>query len=271
MKTIGIIIDEYHLHKKAARLLYYLKSKANINIYLEEDYVIQSNDLNFEEDLFFVKAKGDLVQGLVRLIESETSIPVINSYKGLLLSIHRFLGSTILEKAGITVPLYSLNPINYPPPFKDYIIKNIIDKKNYAFSGEIEKTNKNIHVADKRALKEAVEPVEKYKYYYYQSFIKSKWEYKIYGVGDDLFFYKQLPLLVNPNKMETREKIKAIPILEERVRKIMKTLNLQITSIDFLKSNDDFFLTDVNCTPNFNYMKNGPKIVGDFLIKQAKK
>ncbi|KKM61748.1 hypothetical protein LCGC14_1528650, partial [marine sediment metagenome] len=32
-----------------------------------------------------------------------------------------------------------------------------------------------------------------------------------------------------------------------------------------------FYLTDINCTPNFNYIKNGAKIVVDFLLKQAKR
>ena len=36
----------------------------------------------------------------------------------------------------------------------------------------------------------------------------------------------------------------------------------KLTSLDFLRSSDNqFFLTDINCTPNFNYMKDGHKIV----------
>jgi hypothetical protein len=41
--------------------------------------------------------------------------------------------------------------------------------------------------------------------------------------------------------------------------------------MDFLKSKDgNYFLTDINASPNFNYIKDGPKIIGDYLIKQAK-
>ena len=41
--------------------------------------------------------------------------------------------------------------------------------------------------------------------------------------------------------------------------------------MDFLRSkNGVYYLTDINSSPNFNYIKNGPKIVGDYLIKQAK-
>ena len=70
--------------------------------------------------------------------------------------------------------------------------------------------------------------------------------------------------------METRRKIQAIPELKNIVLKVMKILNLKVTSLDFLKSKDGkFYLTDINAMPNFNYIENGPKIIADFLIEQA--
>ena len=72
--------------------------------------------------------------------------------------------------------------------------------------------------------------------------------------------------------MKTRIKIDPNPELEEMARKAMEVVDLKLTSIDFLQSKDgSFYLTDINSSPNFNYIKNGPKIVGDFLINQAKK
>ena len=227
-------------------------------------------DLDFDENLFFTKAKGDLLLAFVKLIEEETSIPVINSYKGIWLAINRFLNSVFLEKAGIPIPEFSLNPKGSSPPFGDYIIKNIIDQKNYKFKPIVNKINGQLMVADERALKEVDKIDPKYNYLYYQRFIKSKWEYKIYGIGEDVFFYKQLPILVNPNKIESRRKIDDIPELKEYCYKAMEVMDLKITSLDFLKSKDQFFLSDINCTPNFNYIKDGYKIVVDFLLKQAK-
>ena len=227
-------------------------------------------DLDFDENLFFTKAKGDLLLAFVKSIEEETSIPVINSYKGIWLAINRFLNSVFLEKAGIPIPEFSLNPKGSSPPFGDYIIKNIIDQKNYKFKPIVNKINGQLMVADERALKEVDKIDPKYNYLYYQRFIKSKWEYKIYGIGEDVFFYKQLPILVNPNKIESRRKIDDIPELKEYCYKAMEVMDLKITSLDFLKSKDQFFLSDINCTPNFNYIKDGYKIVVDFLLKQAK-
>ena len=268
--NIGIIIDEYHLKYKVSDFLKYLKSKADVKIYIEESFLLNSMDLDFDENLFFTKAKGDLLLAFVKLIEEETSIPVINSYKGIWLAINRFLNSVFLEKAGIPIPEFSLNPKGSSPPFGDYIIKNIIDQKNYKFKPIVNKINGQLMVADERALKEVDKIDPKYNYLYYQRFIKSKWEYKIYGIGEDVFFYKQLPILVNPNKIESRRKIDDIPELKEYCYKAMEVMDLKITSLDFLKSKDQFFLSDINCTPNFNYIKDGYKIVVDFLLKQAK-
>ena len=271
MIKIGIIIDKYHLQKKTSKLIEYLSTVAKISLYLEEDYLIDYSNFDFNEDIFFVKAKSDLILNLIKLIERETDIPVINSSRGIWLAINRFLNSTLLRQSGIRVPNFTLNAKGILPPFNDYIIKNIMDQKNYAFSPQIQRINGYLNISDQRALDEVNGEKAKYTYLYYQEFIKSKWEYKVYCIGDDLFYYKQLPILVNPDKMKTRRKIDKISELEEITLKALKTTGLKISSLDFLRSKEgEFFLTDVNSSPNFNYIKNGPKIIGDYLIRQAK-
>ncbi|MFX1276915.1 MAG: RimK family alpha-L-glutamate ligase [Promethearchaeota archaeon] len=269
MINLGIITDKYHLERKSSELIKYLRTKAKLSFYIEEEYLLNHSKLKYDENLFFVKAKGDIILAMVKILENETSIPVINSYKGIWTALHRFINSTLLQKAGIPVPHFTLNPEKIPPNFKDYISKNIIDQKNYSFEPEIKKENGFLHVMDRRAIKEKIFFSH---YFFYQEFIKSKWEYKIYGVGEELFYYKQIPVMVNPNKMESRRKIVEIPEIGELVFKAMDVLDLKITSVDFLKSKEGkFFLTDINSSPNFNYMENGPKIVGDYLISKAKK
>ena len=268
---IGIIIDKYHLENKVSEFLKILKTKAKVSFYLEESYLLNNKDLNFDVDLFFVKGKGKLIVAMTRMIENETSIPVINSYKGIWLCINRFMNSLILKKGGISVPDFSLNPSHYQSPFPDYIIKNIIDQKTYSFKPNILKEDGHLKVRDERAIEEVNGRDEKYQYFYYQKFIKSKWEYKVYGFGDNLYFYKQIPVLVNPNKMETRRKIGEIPELKEIVLRAMKISNLKVASLDFLKSKEgQYYLTDINPTPNFNYIKDGPKLFVDFLIEQTR-
>jgi len=71
--------------------------------------------------------------------------------------------------------------------------------------------------------------------------------------------------------MKSRTKIEKIPVLAEMAYAATEAIGLKISSMDFLKSKDgNYFLTDINASPNFNYMKNGPKIIGDYLINQAK-
>ncbi|MFX1376794.1 MAG: RimK family alpha-L-glutamate ligase [Promethearchaeota archaeon] len=270
MNKIGIIIDRYHLEHKVSEFLKYLKTKAEVKIYVEETFLLDSSNLKFDENLFFVKGKGDLILAFIKLLEEQTNIPVINSYKGTWLAINRFLNSVFLKKAGIPIPDFSLNPKGIIPPFKDYIIKNIIDQKNYKFKPIVHKENGQLKVADERALNEVDKVDPKYNYLYYQKFIKSKWEYKIYGIGDQVFFNKQLPILVNPNKLESRCEIEEIPELQEYCYRAMEIIDLKLASLDFLKTKDQFYLTDINCTPNFNYLKNGPKIVANYLLEQAK-
>ncbi len=271
MIKIGLIIDKYHLDYKVSEFLKYIKKLADIKIYVEETYLFRSSNSTFNENIFFVKAKGDLILSFVKLIEEKTSIPVINSYKAIWYAIHRFLNSTYLRKAGIPIPDFSLNPSGILPPFKDYIIKNIVDQGQYKFTPIIFEENGNTRVADKRALDEVDGKEHQYNFLYYQKFIESKWEYKIYGIGENVYFYKQIPVLENPNKIESRQEIERISELEEYCLKAMEVTGLKLTSLDFLKSSDDhFYLTDINCTPNFNYIKNGYKIVADYLLEQAK-
>lgn len=272
MVKIGLIIDKYHLEKKVIQFLEYCRNVAEVSIYIEEEYLLDFSANKFNEDIFFVKAKGDLVLSIVKLIEESTQIPVINSSKGIFLAFNRFLNSVLLRKAGINIPDFCLLPLGLMPPFKEYIIKNIIDQKNYSFNPKINKEEGNLKVIDIRALEEAEGINAKYNHLYYQEFIKSKWEYKIYTIGEELYFFKQLPILVNPDKMKSRTEIPNIPEIAEMAYKATHILDLEISSIDFLKSKEGiYYLTDINSSPNFNYLKNGPQIVGDYLISRAKR
>ena len=219
-----------------------------------------------------MKAKGDLVLKLVKLIEEETSIPVINSSQSITIAFNRFLNSVYLRRAGIRIPDFTLNPVGIIPPYNEYIMKNIIDQKNYAFSPRIHKKGGFLKVTDMRAITESSGLRPKYSHIYFQDFIKSKWEYKVYIIGDEIYYFKQIPVLVDPDKMKSRKKIDPDPELTEIAYKAVDAIGLKISSMDFLRSKEGlYYLTDINSSPNFNYLKDGPKIVRDYLINQARK
>jgi glutathione synthase/RimK-type ligase-like ATP-grasp enzyme len=269
---IGIIVSNKKKKHKVKGLIQYLKQKAEISLYIEDSYLLKSSPkYYFDEDLFFIKGKGELLISLAKLIKKDASIPVINPYKGIQLAINRFLNCVYLKKAGVPVPDHVLVPERFKAPFKNFIIKNIIDEKSSAFSPSIKNINGNLHVSDERAIIEAKGAEKSYHYYFYQRFINSKWEYKVYGIGDQLFFFKQVPMIRNPHKVHPKISIERIPELEEYSIKAMNTLDLRVASVDFLKSKDgNFYLTDINSGPNFNTIKNGPQILGDFLINEVR-
>ncbi len=268
---IGLITDKYHLEKKSIQFLKYCKNHAKVSIYLEEDYFLDFSNHRFDESIFFVKAKGDLIINLVKLIEQDTNIPVINSSRSISFAFNRFLNSIFLRKAGIRIPDFTLNPVGISPPFKEHIMKNIIDQKNYAFSPQIQKKGGFLMVTDTRAIEETSGIKPKYTHVYYQEFVKSKWEYKVYLIGDEIFYFKQIPVLVNPDKMKSRVEIEKNTELTEIAFKAAEAIGLKVCSMDFLRSkNEVFYLTDINSSPNFDYLKNGPQVVGDYLIRQAK-
>lgn len=248
-----------------------MKKVCKLSIYIEENYIVDFGEVKFDEDLFFIKGKGDVILNFAKSLEIDTNIPVINSSKGIWLAYNRFLNSSILRSAGIQVPNFSLNPKDDSPPFQNFIIKNVRDQDNYSFNPTIKRSDGLIEVRDKRALQEAYGKEAQYNFLYYQEYIESEFEYKVYGIGEDLFFYRQKPTLMDPDKMKSRKAIDPITELGEIAYQVIELFDLKITSLDFLKSTEEiFYLTDVNSTPNFNYLKNGPEIVGKYLISQAK-
>ncbi|MFX1502415.1 MAG: hypothetical protein ACFFDH_15750, partial [Promethearchaeota archaeon] len=76
MVNLGIISDKYHLERKSSELINYLRSKAKLSIYIEEEYLLNHSKLKYDENLFFVKGKGDIILAMVKILENETSIPI---------------------------------------------------------------------------------------------------------------------------------------------------------------------------------------------------
>ena len=78
MKKVGIIIDNYHLSYKVTDFLEYLRSLAEVNLYIEESYLLKSSELYFDEDIFFVKGSpsslGERLENIVKDSELKTKV-----------------------------------------------------------------------------------------------------------------------------------------------------------------------------------------------------
>jgi len=270
---VGIITDAYEA-TRIGGLLDYLKGKAEVKIYVEEELVLDSQDLQFDEDVFFTKGKGYTLLALARMAEEygrDSGARVVNDSRSIWNTMHRFVHCTLLSRTGIRVPDHSFGPSG-SARFEHYIVKNIIDQNHLRalhvlpmFGG----SDDDDEVPRIDTAEEAGGGPRVGEFHLYQRVIESEYEYKVYGFGDQLLFYRQVPVARNPNKMESRVPIPGIPELRDMAIGAMKATGLRITSMDFLKEDGDYYLTDINPVPNFNYIEGGAEILGNYLLKLA--
>jgi len=270
---IGIITNAYEV-PRIQSLLNYLKDKVEVSLYVEEDILLDYKKLTFHEDVFFTKGKGYILLTLANMAEDygrTRGVHVVNDARSVWIAMHRFLHCVVSREAGVRVPEFSLGPSG-STNFGKTIAKNIIDQNHLRNLDILPRVGKNgMEVPSIKTGEEAGSDPRVPDYHFYQRFIETEYEYKIYGFGDRLLFYRQVPVLVNPNKMETRIPIEKIPELDRMARLAMKATGLRIASMDFLKENDEYYMTDINATPNFNYIPNGAEILGDYLLELARR
>jgi len=270
---VGIITNAYEVPRLRS-LVDYLGKKAEVRLYVEEDFLLDFHNLKFQENVFFTKGKGYVLLTIARLAEEygrPRGVVVVNDARSVWIAMHRFMHFTIARNAGIRVPDFALGreaPLN----FSKFIAKNIIDQNHLRdldvlpFVGTSDRAVPYIRTGEEAG----DDPIVK-EFHLFQRFVESEYEYKVYGFGHRLFYYRQVPVLENPNKMETRVPIDEIPELRRMALLAMKATGLRVTSMDFLCMDGKFYLTDINAIPNFNYLPHGPKILGDYLLELADK
>ncbi len=269
---VGIITNAYEV-PRIRSLVDYLERTAKVKLYVEEDIFLDFQGVNFDENVFFTKGKGYVLLTLARLAEEygkPRGIIVVNDARSVWIAMHRLMHFNIARNAGVRVPDFALAR-EAPTSFDKFIAKNIIDQNHLRdlnvlpFVGGAGSKVPDIKTGEEAGVGSIIN-----EFHLYQRFVESEYEYKVYGFGPRLFFYRQTPVLENPNKMETRVPIDEIPELRQMALLAMKATGLRVTSMDFLCENGKFYLTDINAIPNFNYMPNGPEILGNYLLDIAK-
>ncbi len=218
----------------------------------EENYIFSSEPVP-KWDICFVKGRGKIVHAQAFRTEM-AGILTHNCANAIHVTNHRLLYSLLAQSAGVPEPEFLVGRES-DIPFADYVVK----------AENVESTTKFTPLVGHRGKK-----VTDNKVFYFQRKINSQWEYKIYSFGEIFLYFKEIPTLLNPDKMATRVPIPENPLLREYVEKIKKVTNLTITSIDFLEENGQYYLTDVNSAPNFNYIKDGAEILANWLLKQIR-
>lgn len=270
---VGIITNEYEV-PRVQSLVEYLESRgAEVTFYVEERVVVSHPAPPLPEDVFFTKGKGYVLLTLARLAEeagASRGVPVVNSWRAIWVAMHRFMHCLLCDRAGVRVAPYSFGRAG-STRFGSFIAKNVIDQNHLRLLAQLPIIGPD--GADLPSIptgEEAGTDPRVPEFHFFQKELHSEYEYKVYGFGDQLFFYRQAPVLVNPNKRETRVPIDPIPELETMARRAMTATGLRVASIDFLEEGGKFYLTDINAIPNFNYMREGPRVLGDYLLELAR-
>jgi glutathione synthase/RimK-type ligase-like ATP-grasp enzyme len=263
---IGILATAYEV-PRVESLLRYLGRAVEVRVHVDEETLIDGR-MEFAEQALFTKGRGYGLLTMARIAEA-AGIPVVNSAGSTWIAMHRMMASIVCRKAGVPVPEFAL-AMSVPQAFEQAIVKNVIDQHHLRFLDRLpivagpQASLPPIETAEEAGVSELAP-----RYHYCQRFVHSEYEYKVYGIGDRLLFYRQQPVLVNPDKMATRVQIDGIPALASAARAALRATGLAIASLDFLEEDGTFYLTDVNCTPNFNHVEGGAALVGDYLLACA--
>ena len=265
---VGIIATAHEV-PRIQSLLRYLERETDVSLYVDEESLVDSRATTFDDQVIFTKGRGYALLTMARIAEA-AGIPVVNSARSTWIATHRPLASIVCRQAGVRVPEFSVG-MSGPAAFDKVIVKNIVDQNHLRFLdilpivAEPGSTIPPIATAEEAGTSELAP-----RYHFYQRFLRTEFEYKVYGFGDRLLYYRQRPVLVNPDKMSTRVQIDEVPQLARAARLAMSATGLAIASLDFLEEDGEFYLTDVNSTPNFNHIADGAKIVGDYLLAIAR-
>ena len=213
---IGILATAYEV-PRIESLLRYLRREAEVRVYVDEEEMVDSGNTSFDEQVMFTKGRGYALLTMARMAEA-AGIPVVNSAHATWVATHRMMSSIACREGGVRVPEFSL-AMSPPEGFDQVIVKNIVDQHHLRFLDRLpivagpRSTIPPIATAEEAGVSELAP-----RYHYYQRFLRTEFEYKVYGFGDTLLYYRQEPVLVNRDKMSTREQIGEVPALGRATR-----------------------------------------------------
>ena len=263
---IGILATSHEVPR--VQLLRYLQPRAEVRVYVDEEALVDSGKTPFDEQLMFTKGRGYALLTMARMAEA-AGIAVVNSAHATWMGMHRMAASIVCRAAGVRVPEFAL-AMSPPATFDRAIVKNVVDQHHLRFLDVLPIVAESGSTIPPIATAEEAGGLEHVtEYHFYQRFLRTEFEYKVYGFGGTLLYFRQQPVLVNPDKMSTRVQIDEVPALAQAARAAMRATGLAIASLDFLEEDGTFYLTDVNCTPNFNHVDGGAALVGEHLLACA--
>ena len=252
--TIGIITNTYEFNR-IQPLLEVFKNhpEVRVEVLTDEEHILSSECIHQDWNIGFTKGRGPLIQAQACYLEN-AGIPIHNCSYAIHVTNHRMWVSSLIQAAGVPQPAFAVGQ-EKEIDFSRYIRKNLSVEFDSKFVPEIR--YRGTSPPDSGI-------------YYFQEIIDTEWEYKVYSFGDKFMYFKQVPVMVNPDKMSTRCPIPENPILREYVQRIKAVTRLSITSVDFLKDGSNYYVTDVNSAPNFNHLPKGAELVAMWLVAETR-
>ena len=262
---IEILTERYHIAKLQS-LLEWLRPRASITLTMTDSAVLDTRSERGDCDLVFVKGQSDLLLGLARL-RADRGLRVVNCPDAIWASTNRHLHCLLAERAGVLVPPVMLGVAD-ACDFDPRVVKNVFDQRHVRFRELLPiVADRSYAIPAIPAAAEAGGP-ETEEHHVFQKVINSRYEYKVYGVGDEFFFQRRVPMLPNVERHTTRERLDENPTLAGAARAVMAAIGLDIASIDFLEEDGAFYFIDINATPNFAEIADLVPRVGSYLLDQ---
>ena len=201
-------------------------------------------------DLVFLRTKN--LNFLKKLAQTRLSIPIVNPPAAVLRSLHRFTAVKTVGECGVRVPRQFRKGHLVD---RDVIWKTPIDDdSDRPFKVSAREWNR--HSRDGRS-----GPI------YAQQVLSSKWEYKIYVTWDRCYCYRQVPTMIEPDKLSTREDTAASSAPVEQALLAAHAMNLAVASVDFLHADGQFYMTDINPTPGLQNLDGGYQAIVPYIRK----
>ena len=197
-------------------------------------------------DLVFSKIKDDVALTVLDALEAE-NVRLINTPASIRHSKHRPRATAAAAAAGVPVPR-DFSGALAEVPFERFVIKNEQDDNDAQIPVIIEDAETRARITAELGADRRV---------YVQEKIETELEFKVYGIGDELYGFAQRPILVNPNKHETRRVLDVPESLAVLTRKTLAAVGLEIGGVDFLGSLDRPAMTDVNSTQGLQNFPEG--------------
>jgi glutathione synthase/RimK-type ligase-like ATP-grasp enzyme len=197
-------------------------------------------------DLVFLKTKEEPALAWLRGSEA-LGARLINSLDAIACSKDRARALAAAAAAGVPVAEGFCGPLR-DVPFPRFVLKPPLDHDDAMTPRAVTSP------AERAAAERDLGPEATI---YAQAYIDTTWELKLYGVGGEVFGFRQLPTLVSPDKHASRQPLPVSDDLAALTTRTLRAVGLCVGGVDLLGAPDRLRVTDINSTQGLQSFPQG--------------